>query len=78
METIVHTQKKFQNPLSKGLTATSLRASINAHCYMCMGGQYDDVKTQKRVVSSIRECKNQKCPLWSVKPFTQLNSMGNS
>ncbi|TDY02423.1 hypothetical protein EDC23_0792 [Thiohalophilus thiocyanatoxydans] len=65
---------KTQNPLSKGLKSTSLRASVDAHCYMCMGGEKDDTRTQKSVVELIRVCSSEICPLWSVRPFTRSNS----
>lgn len=59
-----------QNPLAKGLQTISLRASVTAHCYMCMGGAKTDSKTKISVVQSIRKCNSQSCPLWSVRPFT--------
>ena len=68
---------RLQNPIAKGLRSTSLRDSINAHCYMCMGGSKQDVKTHKNVVSYIQGCNNKNCPLWSVRPFTPSKSVGN-
>lgn len=64
---------KAQNPLSKGLHSISLRASVDAHCYMCMGGEKQDTRTQKNVVELIRGCNSDICPLWSVRPFTRPN-----
>ena len=58
-----------QNPLAKGMASTSLRDSVNAHCYMCMGGQIDDLRTRNSVVKDIRGCASAVCPLVSVRPF---------
>lgn len=57
------------NPLRKGLNSTSLRESINAHCYMCMGGEYDDPTTRHSVIRDVRECASAVCPLLSVRAW---------
>jgi hypothetical protein len=54
------------NPLSNGLDSTSLRASIDAHCYMCMGGEKEG-KTKPSVMRGIRECNSPVCPLNNVR-----------
>jgi hypothetical protein len=68
---------RLLNPIAKGLQSTSLRDSINAHCYMCMGGLKEDIKTHKDVVSDIQGCNSKICPLRSVRPFTPSKSVGN-
>ena len=55
------------NPLSNGLDSTSLRASIDAHCYMCMGGEKDG-RTKPSIMQDIRDCDSPICPLNSVRP----------
>ena len=65
-----------QNPLAKGLTSTSLRDSVNAHCYMCMGGQIDDLRTRNSVVNDIRGCASDVCSLVTVRPFNPSKSGG--
>ena len=59
-----------QNPLSKGINSRSLRKSVNAQCYGCVGGHIDDLRTRISVVSYIRGCESKLCPLWNVRPFT--------
>ena len=65
------------NPLSKGMSSTSLRDSINAHCYMCMGGDIGDTKTRNMVAKDIRHCRSMICPLHSVRPFAASKQGGN-
>jgi len=65
-----------QNPLAKGLASTSLRDSVNAQCYMCMGGQIDDLRTRNSVVNDIRGCVSDVCPLVGVRPFNPSKSEG--
>jgi len=67
-----------QNPLAKGMTSTSLRNAVNAHCYMCMGGQADDLRTRNSVVNDIRACASEVCPLACVRPFTTLKGQGTA
>lgn len=62
--------RTYKNPLSKGLESQSLRESINAHCYMCMGGEKEGA-TSNLVVRSIRECSSEICPLRSVRPYQE-------
>jgi len=61
--------KCVHNPLAKGINSSSLRESINAHCYMCMGGDIGDLNTKTGVVSDIRGCQSNICPLHSVRGF---------
>ena len=65
------------NPLAKGMNSVSLRDSINAHCYMCMGGGIEDLRTRNSVVNDIRYCQSSICPLRGVRPFTLPNTGGN-
>lgn len=54
-----------KNPLQKWEeNKTSLRLSINANCYLCMGGCKGD-----SAVKDIRECSSFNCPLWHVRPY---------
>lgn len=57
------------NPLKNGLHSTSLRDSINAHCYMCMGGEIDNKSTHGIVKRLIQECESEVCPLNNVRPY---------
>lgn len=67
------------NPIAKSKTnPTSLRLAVNAHCYMCMGGDKEDLKTQGSVVSLIKGCKSKMCPLLLVRPFIPSSQQGNS
>ena len=43
---------------------TSLRRSIDAQCYMCMGGDEGD-----SVKKEIRNCSSKSCTLWLVRPY---------
>lgn len=42
----------------------SLRKSISAQCYMCMGGDDGD-----NVKKEIKECSSKVCTLWHVRPY---------
>ncbi len=64
------------NPLKDGLRSPSLRKSINAHCYMCMGGEYDDPTVRTGVTRAIRECASEICPLRTVRPYQRLRQTG--
>jgi len=55
------------NPLSKGLNSQSLRDSIDAHCYMCMGGEIEG-RTKVSVMRDVRNCDSPICPLNTVRP----------
>jgi hypothetical protein len=56
------------NWLINGLKSASLRESINAHCYMCMGGNKDDLQTKSSITRLIDECTSTICPLNTVRP----------
>lgn len=43
---------------------TSLRLSINAMCFGCMGGTQGDSAT-----TEIRNCTSHNCPLYLVRPY---------
>lgn len=43
---------------------TSLRKSINAQCFSCLGGL-----DASNIVSDIRECSSKMCSLWYVRPY---------
>lgn len=67
-----------QNPLTRAKrNPGSLRNAIDAHCYMCMGGEERDVKTRNNIVTLIRDCESEVCPLRPVRGFTPLNSASN-
>ena len=42
----------------------SLRKSVNAMCYACMGGDMGD-----NVKKEIKECSSKDCALWLVRPY---------
>lgn len=42
----------------------SLRKSLNAQCYMCMGGDDGD-----NVKKEIKDCSSKSCTLWLVRPY---------
>lgn len=70
---------KYHNPVAKAkINSASLRLSVNAHCYMCMGGSKTDLKTLNSIVSDIRGCTSHICPLLTVRPFTPSKQTGNS
>jgi len=58
-----------KNPIAKGLQSSSLRDSINAHCYMCMGGELKDETAKGNIVKAIRECDSKICPINNVRPY---------
>lgn len=63
------------NPISKSKShPLSLRLAINAHCYKCMGGSEEDLKTKISVVQDIRECDSEVCDLQPVRPFINPKS----
>ena len=69
---------KHHNPLAKSnANPTSLRLAVNAHCYLCMGGDKGDLRTQKSVVSLIRGCTSNICPLLLIRPFNPLSQQNN-
>ena len=43
---------------------TSLRKSVSAQCFMCMGGLDGD-----NVIGEIRKCSSKVCTLWHVRPY---------
>ena len=65
----------MSNPYRKGMDSTSLRESINAHCYMCNGGDISDVNTRRGVTNLISECTSEVCPLWNVRPYQKKNAV---
>ncbi len=68
----------FHNPLTRAKrTPNSLRNAIDAHCYMCMGGEEADLKTRTSIVSMIQDCESEVCPLRPVRGFTPSNPQGN-
>ena len=63
-------KKTTGNPISKSKShPLSLRLAINAHCYQCMGGSQEDVKTKISVVQLIRRCDSEICVLRPLRPF---------
>lgn len=56
------------NPLTKGLHSSSLRQSINAFCYWCLGGEVH-TPTKGTIVNEIRNCTSRSCPLHNVRPY---------
>jgi hypothetical protein len=58
----------WENMLNQGLESDSLRKSINAHCYLCMGGQRSDPQTKSSITNLIEECASIICPLHNVRP----------
>jgi len=57
------------SPIKKHLdNPTSLRLSINAHCWGCMGG---DIDPDGRVLTmrAIRHCQSEVCSLNGVRPY---------
>lgn len=54
-----------KNPLQKWEeNKTSLRKSVSAQCFMCMGGDDGD-----NVIGEIRNCSSKVCTLWHVRPY---------
>ena len=54
-----------KNPLEKWEEhKTSLRKSISAQCFLCMGGVDGD-----NVIKEIRECSSYSCTLREVRPY---------
>lgn len=54
-----------KNPLEKWKEdKTSLRKSVSAQCFMCMGGLDGD-----NVIGEIRKCSSKVCTLWHVRPY---------
>ena len=43
---------------------SSLRGSVNAFCYTCMGGDMGD-----NVKKEIKDCSSPNCPLYLVRPY---------
>lgn len=69
---------KYLNPMAKAKNnSPSLRLAVNAHCYMCMGGSEKDLRTLKSIVSDIRGCTSNLCPLRPVRPFTPSSKQVN-
>ncbi len=67
------------NPMAKSkANPASLRLAVNAHCYMCMGGEEDDLRTQGSVVSLIKGCRSSICPLIFVRPFNPSLQQSNN
>ena len=67
-----------QNPLARAKRKPgSLRCAVDAHCYMCMGGDESDLRTRKSVLTDIRWCTSLACPLAPVRGFIQSKSTGN-
>jgi len=65
------------SPIKKHLdNPTSLRLSINAHCWGCMGG---DIDPDGRVLTmrAIRDCRSEVCSLNSVRPYRNGGDMLN-
>lgn len=66
------------NPIAKSKrNPSSLRLAINAHCYMCMGGEEIDLRTRKTSQSGIRACASTNCPLWPVRRVNARNEQVN-
>ncbi len=66
------------NPIAKARRKPgSLRLAVNAHCYMCMGGDMNDFRTRTAVISDIRWCHSRICPLVSLRGFTPSNGGSN-
>lgn len=54
-----------KNPREKWeLDKTSLRKSVNAQCFQCMGGCKGD-----NAIKEIKECSSYDCSLWHVRPY---------
>ena len=59
------------NPIVKAeKNLKSLRMAIDAHCYLCMGGEKSDKNTRKTVLKDVSTCKSVVCPLHSVRRVT--------
>lgn len=62
-----------KNPKEKWLdNKTSLRFSINAMCFECMGGCKGD-----SAVNEIRHCSSYECPLYEVRPYQSKSEKTN-
>lgn len=54
-----------KNPLEKWEEdKTSLRKSVSAQCFACMGDDMGD-----NVIGEIRKCSSKDCALWHVRPY---------
>lgn len=54
-----------KNPLEKWEEdKKSLRKSVSAQCFACMGGVDGD-----NVIGEIRKCSSKVCTLWHVRPY---------